>query len=493
MIRHSGASSALCSSILAAILFLGPLPFGGVLPRDRAALQVSAFIAFALALYAHRQLVHLRLAQWPLLAVSGVALIGFLQSLSWPAFITQVLSPRLAGLWRDAGQLVDPDRGEAFLLPLSMSPAVSQQVALHWMAIAACLAAACLQGRERGARRVLVVTLVLSGMAQIAYGADRWLSRRSEIWSVDVPGEPGRLRGTFVNPDHFALFAAIGMTCAAAWLLWAARRALEGKEAFENRLWRLALPVIAFSLLFVGIAFSGSRAGLLAAVGALTCQGVIVARRHRRWQMMALALAPLALGLGGLAAFGWQRGLARWLETSIYDVTWNARIFAWISSLELWWTSPVTGTGLGTFRQAFPLVQPESLKGTWHHAHSDIIELLVTVGVVGWVLLPLALWALYSRLFKVHRRGRRSEDRAGALGVLGASTAALLHSFLDFGLTIPANAFALAIVVGLALGTPTLESRTRKTTGLTVFMDRDKDATPLGEVSEKAQRGGGSG
>ncbi|MEO1086869.1 MAG: O-antigen ligase family protein, partial [Acidobacteriota bacterium] len=281
-------------------------------------------------------------------------------------------------------------------------------------------------------------------------------------------------------------------TCAAAWLLWAAKRALEGKEAFEQRLWRLAPPVIAFSLLFVGIAFSGSRAGLLAAVGALTCQGAVVAIRHRRWQMIALAAAPMILGLGGLAALGWQRGLARWLETSIYDVTWNARIFAWKSSFELWWSTPVTGTGLGTFRQAFPLVQPDNLSGTWHHAHSDVLELLVTTGLLGWVLLPLALLGLYRRLWKVYRRGRRSEDRAGGLAVLGSATAALLHSFVDFGLTIPANAFALAIMVGLACGTLTLESRTRKTTGLTVFMDRRSDATPLGEVSEKASRGRGS-
>ncbi|MEO1370126.1 MAG: hypothetical protein AAFX50_23330, partial [Acidobacteriota bacterium] len=94
----------------------------------------------------------------------------------------------------------------------------------------------------------------------------------------------------------------------------------------------------------------------------------------------------------------------------------------------------------------------------------------------------------YRRLWKVYRRGRRSEDRAGGLAVLGAATAALLHSFVDFGLTIPANAFALATMVGLACGTLTLESRTRKTTGLTVFMDRRSDATPLGEVSEKASR-----
>ncbi|MEO1368895.1 MAG: hypothetical protein AAFX50_17095, partial [Acidobacteriota bacterium] len=148
-----------------------------MLPRDRAALQVSAFIAFALALYAHRQLVQLRLARWPLVGVAGVAAFGFLQSLTWPSPLTGLLSPRLAGLWRDSGQLLAGGESGPLFVPLSIAPAVSQQVALHWMAVAACLAAACLQGRERGARRVLVVALVISGVVQITYGADRWLSR----------------------------------------------------------------------------------------------------------------------------------------------------------------------------------------------------------------------------------------------------------------------------------------------------------------------------
>ena len=38
---------------------------------------------------------------------------------------------------------------------------------------------------------------------------------------------------------------------------------------------------------------------------------------------------------------------------------------------------------------------------------------------------------------------------------LGALTGALAHSAVDFGLTVPANAFCLAIFLGLACGTVT--------------------------------------
>ena len=84
----------------------------------------------------------------------------------------------------------------------------------------------------------------------------------------------------------------------------------------------------------------------------------------------------------------------------------------------------------------------------------------MTTGIVGPVCIAFGLVALYRRLWTVFQEGRRSEDRATGLGALGALTGALIHSAVDFGLTIPANAFSLAIFCGLACGTAA--SRRRK-------------------------------
>ncbi|MEM6794317.1 MAG: O-antigen ligase family protein [Acidobacteriota bacterium] len=487
MIRHSGTGSGLASGLLVALVVLGPLPFGGVMPRDRAALELCAFLALAFALASHGRISHLRLVRLPLLALLAVAAFGLLQSLSWPAFVGDLLAPRLTELWRESGALLEPGASDA-LIPLSIAPAVSRQVALHWLAVAACLAAATLQGRERGARRLMILALVASGVLQIALGAEPWIDRRSQIWGVDVPGDPSRLRGTFVNPDNFSFFLALCVTSCASWVLWAVRRIFETKEAIEDHVMRAVPPIMLFCVLFVGLAFSGSRGGLLAVVGALVIQGLVVALRYRRWTMAALAAAPLALAAGGLALFGWRRGLARWLETSLFEVTWNARLETWRASLELWWQMPLTGTGLGTFRQAYPLVQPTDLPGTWRHAHSDIVELLVTLGVASWALLALAIFGLATRLLQLHRRGRRSEDRAAGLAALGVASAAFLHSGVDFSLTLPANAFATATMLGLACGTLTLERREKASRGPgeTVFMDRDAESKPYGEEEARA-------
>src|SRR6185295_13023513 len=102
---------------------------------------------------------------------------------------------------------------------------------------------------------------------------------------------------------------------------------------------------------------------------------------------------------------------------------------------ELWGRFPVTGSGLGTFRDAFPLVQPPDLQGTWWHPHSDLLEILATAGLVGVALVAVGLAALVRQLEAVLAAGARSEDRAAALAAFGILTSLGLHEVLDFGLT----------------------------------------------------------
>ena len=88
----------------------------------------------------------------------------------------------------------------------------------------------------------------------------------------------------------------------------------------------------------------------------------------------------------------------------------------------------------------------------WTNAHNDVLELLVTTGVVGVALFLSGVVVLIAQLARVLKRGPRSEDRAAALAALGALVALACHSLLDFGLTIPANSVTLAIICGAAAG-----------------------------------------
>ncbi|MEL7060558.1 MAG: O-antigen ligase family protein, partial [Acidobacteriota bacterium] len=170
---------------------------------------------------------------------------------------------------------------------------------------------------------------------------------------------------------------------------------------------------------------------------------------------------------------------------------WNARIAAWRDTLELWRSAPWTGIGVGAFRDAFARVQSPSLPGSWYHAHSDLLETLATAGIVVSTLLVAGVAFVLRGLWRAFTDGRRSEDRATALAAAGATVFALLHAAVEFPLTIPANATALAVVVGLGLTAPRSSERReqRPRVRRTHFLDHDIDSTPRAASGADATRG----
>ncbi len=393
MIRHSGLALA---AFLALFLLGAPLPFGGVTPWAEALLRGGAFLALALAAVALDRPAALRPALVPAGALAAVALLGFLQAAPLPAGLVAALSPDHASLARQAEELT----GEAPQNPaprLTLAATATRSAALGWAAAAAAFLAAAVAGHRRERRRWLAFAVLAGGLFQVFFGARDWFARSSTLWGVDLRATATRLRGTFVNPNHLALYLEMALPIAFAWGWWAARRAADQPQ-IERRLLLVAPPALLWLTLFAGLSFTGSRAGLLAAMAAVTAQGVLVARARKRWWVAPLgALAALA-GLAVVASVGLQEGLGRLLSTSVFDVSWGARLREYGAVLELWGRFPVTGSGLGTFRDAFPLVQPPDLEGAFWHPHCDLLEVLATAGLAGAVFLAVGLAALLRRL-----------------------------------------------------------------------------------------------
>lgn len=478
MIRHESVTHALVTTLLAALVVLGPVRFGGVLPPERAVLDVAAFLALAVVLLRSPRLTLLRPALWPAVSLAAVALFGLLQSVLWPEPLVQLLSPRSAQIWGEAQLLLNGSADEAsgsWWLPLSLAPSATRVAAVHWLAVTAAFLAAAAAGAQRGSRRLLGLALAFSAVFQVIYGASAWSHQKAQILGVDVPGDPSRLRGTFVNPDHFAFFTGLAVALAFAWLWWAGRRLMSRRVSVEVGSVRLVLALLLFFLAFIGLGLSGSRSGLLAAFAALAAQGGVLAAKYRRWRGAAWGATGLALGAVTFVLFGYQNFLGRWMETSAYELGWNARVGTWRDTLELWLNFPLTGSGLGSFRFAFPLTQSSEGQLTWVHAHSDWLELLATLGLPAFMVFVLGVGLLLFGLWTAARRGRRSEDRAFALGALGAVVYAVFHSMADFGLTLPANAFALAILCGAALGVP-MTQRAKRRSGLTFHLEDEESA-----------------
>jgi O-antigen ligase len=434
---------------LLVLLLWAPLPFGSVTPGFAAALQIAAFALLAVSPWLGGRRRPPGAALWIAAALAGVAALGLLQSLAWPAPFVRALSPGHARLAGESAALADEAAPRR--VALSLAPASSRAAALDWLLPAAGLLAAAQLGAARRARRALAAAVVGAALCQVVYGAQSWLARSNAIWGVETALDSRRLRGTFVNPNHLALALELALAVAFAALWWSARRAAAERSP-EARLLRLGPAALVAGLLFAALAFTGSRSGMLAALVALALQLALQAasRRRRRW---ALAAGAAALALGATAVALADRGgaFSRLLETSGADASLQSRLDASARSLDLWRLFPATGSGLGSFRAAFPLVQGPDLPGVWRHAHDDWVELAATTGVAGVALGALALAALVRGLGLAWRRAERSEDRAAVAAAVGALVSAALHAGTDFGLTLPANAWTLSVVVGAAL------------------------------------------
>jgi O-antigen ligase len=452
MIRHSGP---ILTALLALVLLFAPLPFGGVTLWAEAVLRVASFLALALAAMAAESASPLRPAALPAAALAAMALLGLLQAAPLPAGVAALLSPRHAGLERQAAELAaDPAAADLIPARLTLAATATRSAALGWAAAAAAFLAAAVAGRRREHRRWLAAAVVAGALFQVFFGARDWFARSSTLWGVELHATAIRLRGTFVNPNHLALYLEMALPLAAAWSWWGARRAADQTHV-ERRLLLAGPPVLVWLTLFAGLAFSGSRAGLLAAMAAVSVQGALVAAGGRRWWLAPLgALAALA-GVGVVAAIAPREGLGRLLATSVTDVSLGARLEEYRAALGLWARFPFTGTGLGTFRDAFPLVQTPVLEGTWWHPHSDFVEVLVTAGLAGAALVAAGIWSLARGLVRVRRQGGRSEDRAAGLAALGLLVSAGVHETLDFGLSMPGNAITLAVLLGAAAAAKT--------------------------------------
>jgi hypothetical protein len=202
-------------------------------------------------------------------------------------------------------------------------------------------------------------------------------------------------------------------------------------------------------LVLCAVAAAGIRYALLRAGLDRRLERVEVAARTRR---LAAGVAAGALALAVLVAFAGfgmggriERQYERFKEGDtlaqtddarqrLTDTANNGRIDHWDKALEAWRDEPVRGTGAGTFELTWARERPNQF--TVRDGHSLYLEMLSELGLVGALLLALALAALMSGLaVRVARSGR---ERALWAALLVTSGAWALHATQDWVWELPA-------------------------------------------------------
>jgi O-antigen ligase len=249
--------------------------------------------------------------------------------------------------------------------------------------------------REEQNRWVPVAMLAVIGLALLV-GLLQFTG--AQIENPLVNGTPGLVDGMIANRNHFALFLAIGLLITPVW----------GAGAGSASRVRAPVAVGVVLLLVLTILASGSRAGIVLGVIGLML-GFAVSRRgvksalrlYPRWTLPAIGLGTIALiAIFVLASVAADRAVS--IDRLIdQDTGADMRARGLPTVLEIIRIYFPFGSGLGSFDPVFRIHEPFALlKPTYfNHAHNDFLEIALTAGLPGLLVLICAIgWWVWRSL-----------------------------------------------------------------------------------------------
>jgi oligosaccharide repeat unit polymerase len=247
----------------------------------------------------------------------------------------------------------------------------------------------------------------------------------------------GRMSGSLGNPNLLGSYMASVLPAGVAFLLTRPFRP-------ALRIWAASVFALLCIMCIITSGTRGSLLGLLFGVGLL---GIVLSIRGtgspvRRFLPLGAAIAGILL----IVIFMWSRFRE---FSNLEHGTARVRLVIWTGGIEMFADKPITGWGPGTFQIVFPRYRnPEySMMGTSHnteHAHSEYIELLTDLGLVGVFLLAFLGWQIWKGV-------RKEKPDLLALGLMTGCASLLVEASVSVSLRWPPSAFLLTIYICLLL------------------------------------------
>jgi O-antigen ligase len=225
----------------------------------------------------------------------------------------------------------------------------------------------------------------------------------------------GAAVGFFANRNHQAILLAMLIPMLAVY----ASTGVSSEEQLRVRGWlAIAAGVILVPLLLV----TGSRAGLITGVLGLLAIAILYRRpailvpKKRKTLRISWRYPLIALGVLCLVALSVIMSRAEALNRlTSSDSLEGERFQLWPEVLKLVWKYFPTGSGSGSFEQAYQIDEPIGMLSPeyFNHAHNDWLEVAMTFGLPGMILMAIALLAVgkaaYNAFLSPTRHGRDAQ------------------------------------------------------------------------------------
>jgi hypothetical protein len=326
---------------------------------------------------------------------------------------------------------------------------------------------------------LLFGAVALSGLALSFFGLvqklswERWDHHLFWFGAQVIDGKPF---AAWVNRNNAAGFLNMTFAAALGMLVWASYHKhskskfeydlisdgwgggiLERLHGYFARLGRLRGSQLLFGLslavIAAGVIGSASRGGILSlGAGLFAALAWFVAKGQTRMATV-IGLIVLIPSVGLLSWLGISGSVgARFAELGGPSFKQTARFQNWSDTLQglpdIW----IAGSGLGTYEYFHRPYQQHKSEGIYVHAENQYVQALIEGGAVGLGLLILAILLGYAAVARLSSSRMIPQEDGVALVGLVALTTQFCHSFLDFGLMLPANMLLMAVLMGAVSG-----------------------------------------
>lgn len=315
--------------------------------------------------------------------------------------------------------------------------------------------AGCLAFINNGARlKKVVVLIVIFGAFMAFFGILQRLANPDGIYGIR--GTPQAIPfGPFVNQHHFASF--MQMTGGVALGL------LFGKTTEKDKKILLGIAIV---IMGVATVFTSSRGGLLGFFAVLAFV-TLLNFLSGRWSASEIAepkpgglKRKIAIAAGGVAMvvvvfgivifLGGDDSLLRGIGAVKADGDLSSgRSHFWPIAIKIFLEHPIIGAGFEAFGSAFTKHDTWSGQFRVEQAHNEYLQTLADAGLAGFLCVVAFIYLLFRKGIEtvINSTGLR---RDAALGALAGCFGILVHSFFDFPMRTPSNAFFFLLLCAVA-------------------------------------------
>ncbi|MBA3769071.1 MAG: O-antigen ligase family protein [Blastocatellia bacterium] len=297
----------------------------------------------------------------------------------------------------------------------------------------------------------IVIGIVIFAAAMALLGILQKLSHADAIYGMREANQSIPF-GPFINQHHFAAFMEMAAALAVSLLV--------GKSLAREKKFLIAICLL---VLTVAITLTGSRGGLISFIVAGALVGVVtfalrLRTRSGRNEKKARRLPWVIAGVAGLFLFvvfivsiGGDESLIRGVGMGGVgeDVT-NGRLHFWSIALKIFSEHPILGAGLESFGVSF--TRHDTWAGIFRieYAHNEYLQTLADSGIAGLACVVAFLVLLFRKSYRAILDPQDDFSLEASIGAIAGCFAVAIHSFVDFPLRTPSNAFFFLLLVVIA-------------------------------------------